>query len=443
MCGLKAPIKRRLVIETLQEKWNELLQSLIEWGASPAFYGQAAIIGVAVFLAIAFAPILRKTFREPQETSRLLMFRQFFFELRVLLLPFCVFIFTFIGSFVGDLVVGQSWLIKIAQGLAVVWLLVKAIRHFIQDPFISLLLKWVVVPLAALKVFGWFDEVMVFLAGMSIELGNIHLSALNVGRGIVFGAILFWLGRHSNDAGKKAIRKNPSLDIGTRELLAKLFEIILYVVLIVVLLQVVGINLTALTVLGGAIGVGLGFGLQQIAANFISGLIILFDRSIKVGDHIQLDEEVFGILREIKMRYAVVETYEGKEVMIPNETFITSIFTNWSGKDDKQRYDLTFSVAYDTDLHALFDMVREVVASHPQVISGDDVPIEEQPDAEIDSFDDSGISVLVEFWMHGIDDGRNRVDADLKLMIWDAMRERGFRMPFPQREVRILGDQRD
>ena len=118
------------------------------------------------------------------------------------------------------------------------------------------------------------------------------------------GILLFWLGRHSNNAGKNAIRRAPSLDIGTRELLAKLFEMGLYTLLFIVLLQVVGINITTLAVLGGAVGVGIGFGLQQIAANFVSGLIILFDRSIKVGDHIELEGDIFGILRDIKLRYA-------------------------------------------------------------------------------------------------------------------------------------------
>lgn len=362
------------------------------------------------------------------------------YELQVLALPMSLFMLAVVGVEVSRAVLGQIWLVNIVEGLAVVWLLFKATRRFVKDPFITILIKWVIIPLATLKVFGWLDDLAVVLDSISIQLGNISLSALNVGRGVVVGILLFWLGRHSNNAGKNAIRRAPSLDIGTRELLAKLFEMGLYTLLFIVLLQVVGINITTLAVLGGAVGVGIGFGLQQIAANFVSGLIILFDRSIKVGDHIELEGDIFGILRDIKLRYAVVETYEGKEVLIPNETFITNIFTNWSGKDDKQRCDFTFSVSYDTDLHRLFDVVREVIAQHPQVISGENDPIEEHPDAEIDDFGDSGIVILVEFWMHGVDDGKNRVEADLKLMLWDALKEHGFTIPFPQREVRILND---
>lgn len=428
------------MIDTIKMKWQELLQILIEWGSSPAFYVQIGVIVGVFILAAPTARFLKKQCKEPDPNARFLVLRNFVYELRVVAFPLAVFLLAMIGTKISFAATGQSWLVSIVQGLAIVSLLFKVTRHFIKDPFISLIIKWIMIPLATLKVFGWLDDLTLILENVSLNLGNISLSALNIGRGLIVGIFLFWLGRHSNDAGKNAIRRAPSLDVGTRELLAKLFEMGLYTVLFIVLLQVIGINLTTLAVLGGAVGVGIGFGLQQIASNFISGLIILFDRSIKVGDHIELDGEIFGVLRDIKLRYAVVETYEGKEVMIPNETFITNIFTNWSSKDDKQRYDFTFSVSYDTDLHKLFDVVREVVASHPQVISGDDCPPEELPDAEIDDFGDSGVVILVEFWMHGIDDGKNRVDADLKLMIWDALKEHGFSMPFPQREVRILGD---
>ena len=164
------------------------------------------------------------------------------------------------------------------------------------------------------------------------------------------------------------------------------------------------------------------------------------DRSITIGDHIELEDGRTGILRELNMRFGILETYDGKEIMVPNEQFITTAFTNWTHKNKKQRYSLEFQVSYDTDLDKLFDMLREVVASHPQVISGEGVPVEELPDAEIAGFGDSGIDILVEFWMDGIDDGENRVGADLLHMIWRAIQKEGMEIPFPQREIRILNE---
>jgi small-conductance mechanosensitive channel len=184
--------------------------------------------------------------------------------------------------------------------------------------------------------------------------------------------------------------------------------------------------------------VGLGFGLQSIASNFISGIILLLDRTLSVGDYIEMEDGRAGTIRALNMRSTTLETYDGKDIMVPNEQFITTSFTNWTHKNTKQRYALEFDVAYDTDLHSLFSLIREVVASHPQVLSGDAVPIEERPDAEIKEFGNSGIVILVEYWIDGVDDGVNRVGADLNLMIWDALKERGVVIPFPQREVRIL-----
>jgi small-conductance mechanosensitive channel len=236
------------------------------------------------------------------------------------------------------------------------------------------------------------------------------------------------------------IRRQQQLDLRTREVAAKLLQVSIAGVVFVLLLQVMGVNLTTLAVFGGAVGVGLGFGLQAIASNFISGIIILLDGSVSVDDYIQLEDGRTGIVRELNMRSTTLETFDGKDVMVPNEKFIVESFTNWTHKNKKQRYRVDFSVAYHSDIRALVEIIKQVVARHPQVISGDDVPLEERPDCEIDSFGDFGINMFVEFWMEGIDDGKNRVGGDLLLMILEALREHGFEIPFPQREVRVLND---
>ena len=202
-----------------------------------------------------------------------------------------------------------------------------------------------------------------------------------------------------------------------------------------------GINLTALAVFGGALGVGLGLGLQSIASNFISGIIILLDKSLTVGDYVELEDGQKGVVREFKMRYAVLETFDGKDILVPNEKFISSSLINWTHKNLKQRYRIDFSVAYKTDIRAMVEIVKEAVAAHPQVISGDDIPFEELPDCEIDSFGDSGVNMFVEFWMEGVDDGKNRVGGDLLLTVFETLRDHNIEIPFPQREVRVINEQ--
>jgi len=328
--------------------------------------------------------------------------------------------------------------VRIAQSLAVILLLYRFVSHFVSNTAIVQLTKWIGIPVALLYVLGWLDDVTAYLDGIAIDLGNIRFSAFDLARTLFVGTILFWLGRISNQTGQQVIRNQPRLDIGTRELIAKFFEISIFFLIFILMLQVVGISLTALAVFGGALGVGLGFGLQHIAANFISGIIILLDRSVTIGDYIELENGRTGKIREMNMRCATLETFDGKDIIVPNEQFITSVFVNWTHNNKKQRYGLEFSVAYKTDLPPMFDIVRKLVASHPKVLSGPDCHPDEQPDAEIASFGDSGINILVEFWMDGIDDGENRVGADLLLMIWAALKEHDIEMPFPQREVKLL-----
>jgi small-conductance mechanosensitive channel len=252
-------------------------------------------------------------------------------------------------------------------------------------------------------------------------------------RVLIFGSILFWLGRISNNAGQKAIRNNETLDIRTRELFAKLFEIILYIAVGLLLLQIVGLDLTALAVFGGALGVGLGFGLQQIASNFISGIIILLDRSLAVGDYIELENGTSGFLSELNMRSSTLKTFEGKVIVVPNEQFITTTFTNWTHQDSRQRYEFEFSVSYDTDVPMVPEIIIAAISQHPQVLQKP-----EQPDCEIRDFAESGIVFGVEYWIDGIDDGENRVDSDLRMIIWKTLKEHNIKMPYPQREVRII-----
>jgi small-conductance mechanosensitive channel len=294
-------------------------------------------------------------------------------------------------------------------------------------------------PVAALHVAGWLDDLTRYLDAVRLEIGNFEPSLLAVLRTVIFGALLFWLGALSNAAGKNVIRTRETWHANTRELAAKLFEIVLFFAIFLLLLQIMGINLTALAVFGGALGIGLGFGLQQIASNFISGIIILLDRSVGPGDYVELEDGRSGLLRELNMRHGILETYDGKDIMVPNEMFITSSYTNWTHKDKRQRYSLHFQVAYSTDLDKLFELVRDICCHHPKVISDPLLPIEFQPDAEIERFGESGIDILVEFWMNGIDDGPNRVRADLMHSIWRMLQDQGMQIPFPQHEIRILG----
>lgn len=427
------------VIEQLEAAWRDIVVHL----GTPEFYAQIGLVIAALASAWVLTAILRarvKTLRDAPQPGALHDVRRALHNARALMLPVVAVLFLAVATPVSLSVIGEAWLVRAAQGAALILLVYSLASRFIGNTTIVFILKWIGVPIALLFIVGLLDEVTGHLDSVSFAIGNIEITLLAVLRTFLFGILLFWFGRVSNATGQRVIRNRTTLDVSTREVIAKLFEIGIYVLMLLLLMNVVGVDLTALAVFGGALGVGLGFGLQRIASNFVSGIIILLDRTITIGDYIELEDGRTGTLRELTLRSATLETFDGKDIMVPNELFITTTFVNWTHNNQKQRYPLHFQVAYDTDLEAMFEIVRETVKSHPKVITGDDLPIAERADAEIESFGDSGINILVEFWMEGIDDGDNRVGADLLMMIWTALRTNDIHIPFPQREVRVLGD---
>jgi small-conductance mechanosensitive channel len=282
------------------------------------------------------------------------------------------------------------------------------------------------------------NEIIHTLQSLAFDLGTLSVSLYDIIRVCLIGLVVLLIARLINNYGKKLIKRQKRLDVRTKEVLSKVYEVVIFCIVALMLLNILGINLTTLAVFGGAVGVGLGLGLQSIASNFISGIIILLDNSITIDDYIEINADQKGFVREFRMRYTVLETYDGKDIVVPNETFISSTFINWSHKDPKQRYRVDFSVAYDTDVRAMVELIKDAVGAHPQVINGNKYPIEERPDCEIDSFGDSGINMFVEFWILGIDDGKNRVGGDLNLIILETLKNNGIEIPFPQREVKII-----
>ena len=435
------------VIKTTTQTLGETLQHYADIAQQHLFmtdtYIQLALIVCIYLLAFWLGTKLRRAskFVENAPDAKDHPLRRITYRIDKMIFPLIAILLLKLVTEFSLSVIAANWILDLALTIAVLLFVNSVINACVSHPILAGLLKWMMLPLLFLHMVGWLGHIIEVLQGLSVSLGNIDISAYGLARVLIFGTLLFWIGRASNHVGQDIIRKQESLDIRTREVFAKLFEVALVCVIALLLLNVMGINLTALAVFGGAVGVGLGFGLQSIASNFISGIIILLDRSVTIGDCIEMEEGQKGFVRHFKMRYTTLETYDGKDIMVPNEKFISSTFVNWSHKNPKQRYRVDFSVAYQTDIRAMVDIIKDVVGTHPQVLSGEEYPIEERPDCEIDSFGDSGVNVFVEFWMEGIDDGKNRVGGDLMLMIFETLREHDISIPFPQREVRVLNPQ--
>jgi small-conductance mechanosensitive channel len=421
----------------LQELWL-LAQSQL---SDPATYIQAGIIIASYFAAYwIYAKTVKRSLLASKKSSSAHPLRSILSKLENIIYPLVAIVVLRISLSVGETALYPVWLINAALNIAVLLFFYSFIKEFVTSSFMSVLFRWVGLPILLLHLLDVLPIFIKVLEEISLTVGNIQVTLYGLSRVLFFGTLLFWLGRASNSVGKDIIRNQHKLDVSTREVFTKLFEVGLFCIVFILLLNIMGVNLTALAVFGGAVGVGLGLGLQSIASNFISGIIILLDKSLTIGYFVELEDGKKGFVREFKMRHAVLETYDGKDILVPNETFISSLLINWTHKDPKQRYRVDFSVAYATDVRAMVEIIKEAVAGHPQVLSGLDVPFEERPDCEIDSFGDNGVNMFIEFWIQGIDDGKNRVGGDLLLIILETLKANGISIPFPQREVTVLNE---
>jgi small-conductance mechanosensitive channel len=420
-------------LDIIRDRAFAYLEVLKGWLASPQFYAQViAVLGLWLVAKIVARQLLARVpllSIEPVE-GRFLRYRKLVFTSRNLVEPLVFVAFMAAAAALADQALGASWLIRIAQSLALVRLLYALIMRFITHPVVNSAARWVGLPIAGIYALGYFDQFTGALDAIAFQAGNIRISVLALSKAALFGGILFWLGRHSSNAGQKVIRDQQSVDIQTRELAAKALELLVFAIVGLLLLNILGLDLTTLAVFGGALGVGLGFGLQQIASNFISGIIILLERSLKVGDYIELEDGRTGILRELNMRSSTLETFDGKEIMVPNEKFITTRFVNWTRADPRQRYEVPFVVTFDTDLHKVVAVIEKAVSAHPSVLQAP-----EKVGCELKKFGDFGAHFAVKFWVNGIDEGPNNFTSDVHFLVWDALQKAKIKLASPHLHV--------
>ena len=251
-----------------------------------ALYGELAWVAGIYLISYLVATKLKRSLPVLQGRSRHSALNRPGQVLGQLLWPLLAIVLLRLSLALSQLIIPQGWVLNVAMAVAALLFFSNTVTLTVTQPLMAATLRWLGMPILFLHFVGLLDDLIVILESMSVELGAITLSAYSLVRTLIFGSLLFWLGRLSNQTGKRLIRSQASLDLRTQEVFTKLFEVTLFVGLFILLLQVMGINLTTLAVFGGALGVGLGFGLQAIASNFISGIIILLDRSITLGDYV-------------------------------------------------------------------------------------------------------------------------------------------------------------
>lgn len=321
-------------------------------------------------------------------------------------------------------------IINVISSLLTAWVVIRVVAGVMRGGFWARMVAFVIWAITALNILGLLQPTADVLDGLSLSIGEVRLSALGIVKGVLTAAILLWgamaLSRFVEQQLRRSIHLTPSIQV----LSAKLAKITLVTVAVVIALQAVGIDLTAFAVFGGAVGVGIGFGLQKVVSNLISGVILLLDRSIKPGDVIQV-EEAYGWINTLGARYVSVVTRDGMEYLIPNEDLITQRVINWSFSSKTLRLRVPVGVSYDTDVHKAMALIKEAAAEEKRIL--EDPP----PNCLMKGFGDSSIDLELRFWITDPENGTSNIKSAVLVRIWDKFMAHNVNIPYPHREVII------
>jgi small-conductance mechanosensitive channel len=290
------------------------------------------------------------------------------------------------------------------------------------------LLIWVVV---ALYLGGILADVVDWLEATTLQIGKARVSLWIIIMGLLSLAVTvlaaLWLG----STVETRLLRSQSLDASLRVVLSRVAKALLLLLAVLIGLSAVGIDVTVLSVFGGALGVGLGLGLQRIASNYVSGFILLLDRSLRLGDMITVDK-YYGVVAEINTRYTVIRALDGTEAILPNELLVSSPVTNHTYSDRRSRVGIKVSVGYNTDLKRAMDLLVEAAQAHPRTLK------DPAPAAVLTGFGADGIDLEVGLWISDPEQGRGNVQSDVAQAILERFRTAGVEIPYPQREVRVI-----
>lgn len=330
----------------------------------------------------------------------------------------------------------RSFLLSGIAELSTAWLFVVFVTRLIRSAFLRAIVRYGAWTFVTLAILNLTDEAAALLDSVGFDLGDARLSLLTLVQGVLVVATLIFIARFLTSTATNRIHKNDEMSPSMQVLAIKFLQVAFYGVAIYMGLRLTGIDLTGLAVLSGAIGVGLGFGLQKVVSNLVSGVIILLDKSIKPGDVISLGE-TFGWINSLGARYVSVVTRDGKEYLIPNEDLITSQVVNWSHSNDFVRLDIHFGTAYSDDPHVVRQLAVEAAQGVDRVLS------HKPPVCHVVGFGDSSVDYILRFWIRDPTGGLTNIRGNVYLALWDTFNANNISIPFPQREVKILDQQAD
>jgi len=285
----------------------------------------------------------------------------------------------------------------------------------------------------ALHLSGLLPEILEALEDVSFSVGKHPITLLLVIQALFTVLIALGIALWVSAVLENRLMRSEHLSINIRVALSKILRILLSLVAILMALSAIGFDITLLSVFGGALGVGIGLGLQKIASNYVSGFIILTDKSMQIGDVITIDSH-YGVVSDLRSRYMVLRKLDGTQVIIPNEILITNAVINHSFIEHKARVEMPVQVSYESSLELAMQLMRDAAKNQPRVL------IEPAPEVQIKGFADNGINLSLTIWIPDPEEGSGALQSAIFLEIWQSFQKSNISIPYPQREVRILGN---
>ncbi|MCC3862298.1 mechanosensitive ion channel family protein [Pseudemcibacter aquimaris] len=412
---------------------SELFASLLNWAEVNLFtYDSLIQIGViatlyltSVLICSRLKPFMHKLFEEKRIYQKTEVF------LKALYLPVIWWLFTFTAWQVTETLGYPIILLRMASSLIAVWVVITLVTEMIESEAISKIIRVTAWTMAILNIFGLLVPFIDFLGGTTFTVGGNTLNLLGIITGAISLVVLLWSAVFLSNFIEGKLKEAPNVTPSARVLLSKVSRIVLVVLAFLFAMSSMGIDLTALAVFGGAIGVGLGFGLQKVVSNFISGVILLVDKSIKPGDVIEISG-TYGRINKLAARYTSVISRDGREHLVPNEDIITQPVINWTFSNKRVRRHLPVNVSYDSDIEHAMQLMMDAATETTRVIKNP------APRVLIKSFGDNGIDLELRMWIRDSENGVSNIASDVYLLIWKKFNEEGIEFPFPQRDIRIV-----
>ncbi|MDG1287430.1 MAG: mechanosensitive ion channel [Rickettsiales bacterium] len=430
------------MIDRMQEWLNTLqfsqnLEQVIRWVTDELLVTgtlvQLAVLGTTLMVAFIAARRVAPVFSKVYQSIGVLNSFATKATKRGIILPLTWLTLQLLSLLVVSQLDQPSRLLVVFANLTAAWVAIRFFSGFVRNPAFSKLIAMIAWSVAALNILGWLDSTVKFLDEIAFDAGDLHISLLTVAKGLITLGFLLWGAISFSGLSERYIRNVSGLTPSLQVLLSKLIKIALVTFAILVGVSSVGIDITALAVFSGAVGVGIGFGLQKIVSNFISGIILLVDRSIKPGDVIEV-EDTYGWINKLSGRHVSVITRDGKEHLIPNEDLITQRVINWSYSSKSVRLKVPVGISYNADPHEAKRLILESIKDIGRVLENP------APACLITGFGDNSVDLELRAWIEDPSNGVSNVKSEILFAIWDSFAENGIEIPFPQRDVHVKMD---